>query len=1095
MKLIKKIASVALAATLAFTLVVPANAQVSYDPNGDSNHGLYIDTTLVQKVAKEGSDIVVNDKDKIITTKSNVQFQLDANVDATWEIEVAKGASDKVKEAVDSGAIGVDSTGFVTIKAGVPDATYTVVAAPENIEDASDSMRCAIKVEGESATVDKDSIVYDAEKIESENDNMKVSEDGKTLTITGSVTGTGELDVKYQPSYVIVDAKTYENSKGSETYALTGHSGNKITSKKVTKTSVVLNAKVEATTIEGEPISANTDLNVVVKDVDFEKKLECLNFGTEKAYNLKLNQDVSYAFLDNSANTLADDPATVESWIITQNDEDNATKEIGKFENGTARDLPITNVKGEKIATLHIDADGEHLNIVTEKKVKYTSKETIHLAPAYTLKGASSATTPEKTTISINTAESETVSQVDVDFSKKYELNKNYSIGETLNGQDVYYFEANDGVIDLAAATFAEKDTCCSFNEAKAAGFIAKDAVNNVAYTTSYTITSVDGVNKEYLSKLETGIISNKEYDSVNKKGNGIISLSPDNIGYFGVKVETKNNQTGDNIEGKSLIIRIVSSAADIADLKVAQSETKDYDIDGETIHIRQGEAVTPTLNDKSVTLNDPFLTYKFEDIVGDEVATAYRNQDDVYAITGNAEGKTLVTARSTVNEEESVSFILYVNKDYMDGKFHISFDDAAAAKVCTINNDSGTKVAIIKGVQKEVPVRVISEQSSAGIPKVTWSVDCKNSVAEINEKGILTTKVNSGGQNFTVTATSMSDKTKTSTFDVRIEDVSATGISEISEKDTDYVTITAKNAGTCAPGKTFTLYASSYVPKEATTLDGTITWKSKDESVATVDAKTGVVQTIKNHASVEIEATYVPKSGKASTPLVFNLKVEGEDVAVTDIDVTSAVTINRVGGNANLDAKVVPSNASNKALKYTSSDEKVATVSDGKVTAISAGTCTITVSSVADPTIKKTVTVTVKGESDEDIKKPDTTTQAPAATTQAPAAPTTTTVAAPTTEAPAAVTAPAKVKISSAKNVKGKKLTIKFKKIAGVKTYQIVYSLKKNFKGKKTINTTKTSYTIKKLKKGKTYYVKVRAKNAAGFGKFSAVKKVKIKK
>ena len=94
MKLIKKIASVALAATLAFTLVVPANAQVSYDPNGDSNHGLYIDTTLVQKVAKEGSDIVVNDKDKIITTKSNVQFQLDANVDATWEIEVAKGASD-----------------------------------------------------------------------------------------------------------------------------------------------------------------------------------------------------------------------------------------------------------------------------------------------------------------------------------------------------------------------------------------------------------------------------------------------------------------------------------------------------------------------------------------------------------------------------------------------------------------------------------------------------------------------------------------------------------------------------------------------------------------------------------------------------------------------------------------------------------------------------------------------------------------------------------------------------------------------------------------------------------------------------------------
>lgn len=47
---------------------------------------------------------------------------------------------------------------------------------------------------------------------------------------------------------------------------------------------------------------------------------------------------------------------------------------------------------------------------------------------------------------------------------------------------------------------------------------------------------------------------------------------------------------------------------------------------------------------------------------------------------------------------------------------------------------------------------------------------------------------------------------------------------------------------------------------------------------------------------------------------------------------------------------------------------------------------------------------------------------------------------------------------------------------------------------------TKKTSYTIKKLKKGKTYYVKVRAykldkQNNKAYGPYSKVKKLKIKK
>ena len=86
----------------------------------------------------------------------------------------------------------------------------------------------------------------------------------------------------------------------------------------------------------------------------------------------------------------------------------------------------------------------------------------------------------------------------------------------------------------------------------------------------------------------------------------------------------------------------------------------------------------------------------------------------------------------------------------------------------------------------------------------------------------------------------------------------------------------------------------------------------------------------------------------------------------------------------------------------------------------------------------------------------------------------------------------PAKAKISYAKNVKGKKISVKWKKVKTATKYQVKAVL-----GRKatTKTTTKTSYTIKKLKRKKTYKIYVRAYNKAGYGKWSKAKKVYIKK
>lgn len=102
--------------------------------------------------------------------------------------------------------------------------------------------------------------------------------------------------------------------------------------------------------------------------------------------------------------------------------------------------------------------------------------------------------------------------------------------------------------------------------------------------------------------------------------------------------------------------------------------------------------------------------------------------------------------------------------------------------------------------------------------------------------------------------------------------------------------------------------------------------------------------------------------------------------------------------------------------------------------------------------------------------------------------------------KAPEPVTAPAKAKI--VKLTKGKKrFTVKWNKVSGADGYIIRYSLKKNMKKAKTVNVKNgaaVKKTVKKLKAGKKYYVKVCAYKKNGKkvlkGKWSAKKSVKVK-
>ena len=96
-------------------------------------------------------------------------------------------------------------------------------------------------------------------------------------------------------------------------------------------------------------------------------------------------------------------------------------------------------------------------------------------------------------------------------------------------------------------------------------------------------------------------------------------------------------------------------------------------------------------------------------------------------------------------------------------------------------------------------------------------------------------------------------------------------------------------------------------------------------------------------------------------------------------------------------------------------------------------------------------------------------------------------------------LTAPTKLKIA---NQKGRKLSVTWKKQKKISGYQIQYSTGKTFaKGTKMTNIVKSSdkAVIKKLKKGKTYYVRIRSYQKSGskktYSAWSSYTKVKIKK
>ena len=427
---------------------------------------------------------------------------------------------------------------------------------------------------------------------------------------------------------------------------------------------------------------------------------------------------------------------------------------------------------------------------------------------------------------------------------------------------------------------------------------------------------------------------------------------------------------------------------------------------------------------------------------------------------------------------------------------------------------------------------------SGKGIKYVTQDIHATSVSLDITEKTA------ERYDDFQLTATiaplNFTDAVVWTSSNEEVATVSDTGYVEICGVGTAVITVTAGNVKAACKitvpqlidwiefdedeielkaGQTYQL--KPYIsPSDAT--NKKLKYTSSDTKVAEVSASGLVTARSEGEAKIRAAATdgsdeyavcYVTVTGKA--------KVTG-----ITLDRTSAEV--KRGEKLTLNVTVSPSYASNKKVVWKSANTKIATVdANGSVTAKAPGRTKITVTSSENSSYQASCTVTVpykityklnKGKNNASnpstyygkkvtLKNPSRKGYAFAGWyTDAKFKKKITSISSSAKSdyilyAKWIKVKVAKASLTSAKNSKSKQILLKYKKVSGAKGYEISYSTDKKFKKAVTKkNTAKTSYTISKLKKGKIYYVRIRAykMDSTGkkvYGKYSSMKKVKVSK
>ncbi|WP_458363707.1 Ig-like domain-containing protein [Clostridium felsineum] len=242
---------------------------------------------------------------------------------------------------------------------------------------------------------------------------------------------------------------------------------------------------------------------------------------------------------------------------------------------------------------------------------------------------------------------------------------------------------------------------------------------------------------------------------------------------------------------------------------------------------------------------------------------------------------------------------------------------------------------------------------SNATNQAVNWT-SSNNAIATVDNTGKVTA-VSAGAATITVTT---ADGNKTSSCAVTVNNPVVAVTSVALNKTADTLTV----------GKTDTLSAT-VAPSNAT--NQVVNWTSSNNAIAIVN-NTGKIAAV-SAGTATITVTTADGNKTSSCAVTVNNPV----AAVTSVALNKTADTLTVGKTDILSATVAPSNATNQAVTWTTSNNNIVTVDNtGKITAVGAGTAIITVYTL-DGNKTASCTVTVNNPEFIDVTPPvvDTTT------------------------------------------------------------------------------------------------------------------------
>ena len=267
------------------------------------------------------------------------------------------------------------------------------------------------------------------------------------------------------------------------------------------------------------------------------------------------------------------------------------------------------------------------------------------------------------------------------------------------------------------------------------------------------------------------------------------------------------------------------------------------------------------------------------------------------------------------------------------------------ATITCTAQDGSGVKATCkvtvtvpVSGIQLSQTSAALTVGDTLTLTKTIYPSDATNqavtwtsssdAVASVDSNGKITAKT---AGSVVITCKSVSDNSVVGICNVTVK----AKVQTPSEIKVNKITLN-KTTASVTKGKTLQLTAT-VAPGNATKKE--VKWGTSDKNVAMVSTS-GLV-TAKSAGTATITCTAQDGSGVKAT---CKITVKNPVVKVTKVTLNKTTATLAPNETLTLKATVTPTNATNKAVTWKSSNTKIATVSSsGKVTAKAAGTVTIT--------------------------------------------------------------------------------------------------------------------------------------------------------